>query len=72
MHGSHAETKPRVAIGRLAGRGLRRVSMHGKMSEPLRETIEKAYDEAYDYYRLFEDESDRGLLFLPWRFSKSR
>ena len=34
------------------------------MSEPRRENIEKAYDEACGYYRLFEDESDRGAAVL--------
>ena len=55
-----------------AGLRLRRVSMHGlgllprvrKMSETLRETIEKAYAEACNYYQLFEKESDRGAAVL--------
>ena len=38
--------------------------MHGKMSETLRETIEKAYAEACNYYQLFEKESDRGAAVL--------
>ena len=38
--------------------------MHGKMSETLRETIGKAYDEACNYYQLFKDESDRGAAVL--------
>ena len=46
------------------GEVRRRVSMHGKMRETLRETIEKAYDEACNYYQLFKDESDRGAAVL--------
>ena len=34
------------------------------MSETLRETIEKAYAEACNYYQLFEKESDRGAAVL--------
>ena len=40
--------------------------MHGKMSETVRETLEKAYDEACNYYQLFEKESDRGAAVLAW------
>ena len=45
--------------------------MHGiglpkvrEMSETLRETIERLYDEACNYYQLFEGESDRGAAIL--------
>ena len=38
--------------------------MHGKMSETVRETLEKVYDEACNYYQLFKDESDRGAAVL--------
>ena len=41
------------------------------MSETLRETIRKAAEDSLKYYQLLEAESDRGLVFLPWRFSKS-
>ena len=34
------------------------------MSKTLRETIEKAYGEACNYYQLFEKESDRGAAVL--------
>ena len=34
------------------------------MSETVRETIESVYDEACNYYQLFEGESDRGAAVL--------
>ena len=34
------------------------------MSETVRETLEKVYDEACNYYQLFKDESDRGAAVL--------
>ena len=47
------------------------VSMHGtesprvrKMSETRRETIERVWEEACNYYQLFEEESDRGAAVL--------
>ena len=57
---------------RHAGLRLRQVSMHGlgllprvrKMSETVRETIKRVYDEACNYYQLFEGESDRGAAVL--------
>ena len=34
------------------------------MSETVRETIKRVYDEACNYYQLFEEESDRGAAVL--------
>ena len=34
------------------------------MSETVRETIKRVYDEACNYYQLFEGESDRGAAVL--------
>ena len=38
----------------------------------LRETIEKAWDEAYNFYQLFDEESDRGAAVLAAALFKDR
>ena len=42
------------------------------MSETVRETIKRVYDEACNYYQLFEGESDRGAAVLAHAFFEHR